>query len=174
MRRGTDTSYLDRMHACGHSHDHAHGLAGATLDAALARAERRVEAAGERLTPARRRALDLLLQAGGPVKAYDLMAGFGPAGEPAKPPTVYRALDFLMKRGLVHKIERLNAFMACGHAEGDEAHTAAFLVCDCCGAAREIEPPPAGPVEAAAKRAGYALTGVTLEAHGLCPDCAAA
>ncbi len=161
------------MHACEHNHDHAHGLKGSSLEGALDRAERRVEAAGERLTPIRRRALDLLLRAGGPVKAYDLMAGFGPGGEPAKPPTVYRALDFLMKRGLVHKIERLNAFMACGHAEGDEAHTAAFLVCDCCGDAREIEPPPSAAVEAAAKASGYALTGVTLEAHGLCPDCAA-
>jgi len=126
------------MHACEHNHNHAHGLKGSSLEGALDRAERRVEAAGERLTPIRR-----------------------------------RALDFLMKRGLVHKIERLNAFMACGHAEGDEAHTAAFLVCDCCGDAREIEPPPSAAVEAAAKASGYALTGVTLEAHGLCPDCAA-
>jgi Fur family zinc uptake transcriptional regulator len=159
------------MHPCGHDH-HPHGLSGASLEKALSRAETLAETAGERMTPVRRRALELLYQAGGPVKAYDLMAGFGPEGQAAKPPTVYRALDFLMKRGLVHKIERLNAFIACGHAGGEEAHAAAFLVCDCCGAAREIEPPPASAVEAAAKKAGYSLTGVTLEAHGLCPDCA--
>lgn len=161
------------MSACGHNHEHGHGLEGAPLERALARAQRNVEAAGEKMTPVRRRALDLLLRAGGPVKAYDLMSGFGPGGETAKPPTVYRALDFLMKRGLVHKIERLNAFIACGHEGGGEAHTAAFLVCDCCGAATEIDPPPSSAVEAAAKARGYALTGVTLEAHGLCPDCAA-
>jgi DNA-binding PadR family transcriptional regulator len=59
----------------------------------------RCEAAGQRLTPPRRRVLEMLLKAGQPVKAYDLIAAFGDGGPPAKPPTVYRALDFLSKLG---------------------------------------------------------------------------
>ena len=158
------------MSVCAHSHEHHKGLRGDALSASLAEGEARCEAAGEKMTPSRRRVLDLLLQAGEPVKAYDLMAAFGPEGETAKPPTVYRALDFLTRIGLAHRIESLNAFIACGL--GERSHTAAFLVCDCCGTAREIEPPAAVSVEAAAEAAGYRLSGVTIEAHGLCADCA--
>ncbi len=162
--------YFLAMSVCGHSHGHDDGLAGPALTAALLDSEARCDAAGERLTPSRRRVLDLLLQAGSPMKAYDLMAAFGPDGETAKPPTVYRALEFLTRVGLVHRIESLNAFIACGL--GERAHTAAFLLCDCCGAAVEIAPPSSDPIEAAAKAAGYRLKGVTVEAHGLCSNCA--
>jgi Fur family zinc uptake transcriptional regulator len=158
------------MSSCSHLHPPEKGLKGYALAAMLAGAEARCEATGERLTSSRRRVLDLLLQAGTPMKAYDLMAAFGPEGEPAKPPTVYRALEFLTRVGLAHRIESLNAFIACGLDE--RPHTAAFLVCDCCGTALEIEPPASGPVEAAAQAAGYRLNGVTVEAHGLCSDCA--
>jgi Fur family zinc uptake transcriptional regulator len=51
-------------------------------------------------------------------------------------------------------------------------HAAAFLICDCCGATREIAS-AANPIEALGEAAGYALTGVTIEAHGLCADCKA-
>jgi Fur family zinc uptake transcriptional regulator len=160
------------MHACGHHHEDEPGLRGAGLEAALAAADRRCLAAGEKLTPARRRVLELLLGAGQPVKAYDLMAGFGIEGETAKPPTVYRALEFLSRAGLAHRIESLNAYMACRMGEGD--HAAGFLICDCCGATREIEPLGAREVQASAQASGYVVTGVTVEAHGLCPECAAA
>lgn len=159
------------MSACDHAHGAEPGLHGRPLEAALSAAEARCTAAGERLTAPRRRVLELLLESGQPVKAYDLIAAFGPAGAPAKPPTVYRALEFLARFGLAHRIESLNAFVAC--RLGEEAHTAGFLICDCCGAAREIEPLVAAEVRDAAKASGYRLTGVTVEAHGLCGDCAA-
>ena len=161
------------MGHCDHDHSHAIGLKGGSLVGALADAERRCSASGEKLTAPRRRVLELLLESGQPVKAYDLMAQYGGAsGEAAKPPTVYRALDFLGRVGLTHRIESLNAYMAC--RLGEASHAAGFLICDCCGAAREIDRLPADWVAAAADKAGFALQRVTVEAHGLCGDCAAA
>jgi Fur family zinc uptake transcriptional regulator len=160
------------MHSpdCQHE-DGAHpGLRGRPLSHALADAERRCAAARERLTAPRHRVLDLLLRADGPLKAYDLIAAFGEDGEPAKPPTVYRALEFLERLGFAHRIESLNAYVPC-RLEG-ESHAAAFLICSCCGAAEEFEPDFA-PGRAAAKAKGYAVSSVTLEARGLCPACQA-
>ena len=154
--------------ACDHDH-HSHGIGGTTLAAEMAAAEARCEAAEQRLTQPRRRVLELLLKAGQPVKAYDLIAGFGDDGAPAKPPTVYRALEFLERQGFAHRIESLNAYVAC-RGDADD-HAAAFLICDCCGATREIEPVAAREIGAIGEAAGYRLTGVTIEAHGLCADC---
>ena len=161
---------MAHSHACDHDHDHR-GLQGDALSVGLSAALARCEAAGQRLTPPRRRVLEMLLKAGQPVKAYDLIAAFGDGGAPAKPPTVYRALDFLSKLGLAHRIESLNAYMACGG--GGEGHAAAFLICDCCGATREIAPTVANEVERLAGAQGYSLTALMVEAHGLCADCRA-
>ena len=154
--------------ACSHDHGSRHGIHGAELATALASAEARCGAEQERLTPPRRRVLELLLAAEAPLKAYDLIAAYGSAGEPAKPPTVYRALEFLERLGFAHRIESLNAYVPCRmEAEG---HSAAFLICDCCGAAEEFEPEFSAQLSAAQK-AGYAIRSVTLEARGLCPEC---
>ena len=114
----------------------------------------------------------MLLQAGEPVKAYDLMATYE-LGAPAKPPTVYRALEFLVREGFAHRIESLNAFVACRHRFDEElgAHAAAFLICDCCGATREVEPHIGGALTAQAQAAGYQIHALTVEAHGLCEAC---
>ncbi len=155
---------------CDHHGDHAHhGLSGADLGQALLAAETRCTRTQERLTPPRRRVLELLLAADAPRKAYDLIAAFGTAGAPAKPPTVYRALDFLERLGFAHRIESLNAYVPC---RIDGAHAAAFLICDCCGEAAEFEP-DFGPQLAAAAAAGYHVRAVTLEARGLCAGCRA-
>lgn len=154
--------------ACHHHDDHAlAGLKGQALRQALGAAEARCTATHERLTPPRRRVLELLLGSDGPLKAYDLIAAFGQEGEPAKPPTVYRALEFLERLGFAHRIESLNAYVPC-RLEG--GHAAAFLICDCCGTAEEFEP-DFGPQLAAAAAAGYAVRAVTLEARGLCAAC---
>jgi Fur family zinc uptake transcriptional regulator len=156
--------------ACDHDHTER-GLSGSRLQRALAAAEIRCRDRGERLTDSRRRVLELLLQASGPVKAYDLMAGFSDDGASAKPPTVYRALEFLARLGLVHRIESLNAFVAC--QSGEDSHAAAFLICECCGSAREIEPVFAAAIEAASREVGYEVRTLTVEARGLCPACRA-
>lgn len=155
-------------HDCGHDDGPGQGLDGPGLAEALANAEARCVAARERLTAPRRRVLELLLSADAPLKAYDMIAAFGGGGPPAKPPTVYRALDFLEKQGFAHRIESLNAYVPCRIQGG--AHRAAFLICDCCGAAREFEPALDAGLSAAAE-AGYSVRSLTLEALGLCPAC---
>jgi Fur family zinc uptake transcriptional regulator len=155
--------------ACGH-HDNHTGLGGAALAGALESAASRCMAAGERMTPPRRRVMELLLAAGEPVKAYDLIAAYGADGQAAKPPTVYRALEFLEARGLVHRIASISAYVAC--SAGDRSHSAAFLICDCCGAAREVAP-SSSALTAAAEAAGYQLQRIAIEGHGLCGDCQA-
>jgi Fur family zinc uptake transcriptional regulator len=157
------------MADCEHNHDST-GMHGHDLSHALSDADARCIRAGERMTAPRRRALELLLEAGKPMKAYDLIDVFGGDGKPAKPPTVYRALDFLSKLGLAHRIESLNAYVAC--EVGERSHAAAFLICDCCGATEEIEPIAPDQVAAAASKAGYVIEAVTVEAHGRCGACA--
>jgi Fur family zinc uptake transcriptional regulator len=159
------------MRHCDHSGRPHPGLEGRALDATLAKAQARCAEAGERLTPPRRRVLELLLQTGQPAKAYDLIAAYGPDGVSAKPPTVYRALEFLVRTGLAHRIESLNAYIAC-HV-GDGMHMAAFLICTCCGDTREMQSFEPERIEAAAHRAGYALQDVVVEARGLCAACTA-
>ncbi|HEX6859685.1 MAG TPA: transcriptional repressor [Caulobacteraceae bacterium] len=156
------------MGVCGHHHEHP-GLGGSDLSDELERAEARCEAADQQLTGPRRRVLELLLRASHPLKAYDLIAAFGQDGSPAKPPTVYRALEFLSRQGFAHRIESLNAYVAC--RQEPDAHAAAFLICDCCGCTREIASQMSDPIKAMGRAAGYSLTGVTIEAHGLCADC---
>ena len=151
-------------------HDHARsGLHGAALSQALDAAETRLSQAGERMTAPRRRVLSLLLETGEPVKAYDLIARFGADGQAAKPPTVYRALEFLERKGLAHRIASISAYVAC--TSGSVDHAAAFLICDCCGATAEVSAPVAGDLGRAAEAAGYAIARTTIEAHGRCPSC---
>ena len=155
----------------GHRHEPL-GLSGRALTAGLRSAEARCLAHGQKLTPARRRVLELLMQAGQPVKAYDLISAFGEdAGAPAKPPTVYRALEFLEREGLAHRIESLAAYVACSGEAG--VHAAAFLLCDCCGRTEEIVTPVDEALRSLAAKAGYSIQSVAIEAHGLCAACRA-
>ncbi|GAA0870659.1 Fur family transcriptional regulator [Brevundimonas basaltis] len=154
--------------ACQHHH-HDGPPGAAEVERALDAAGTRLTAEGERMTAARSRVLALLLAAGEPVKAYDLIARFGEDGQPAKPPTVYRALEFLERKGLAHRIASISAYVAC--TSGGRDHAAAFLICDCCGTTREVSSPVAGDLGRAADAAGYAIERTTIEAHGRCPAC---
>jgi Fur family zinc uptake transcriptional regulator len=138
----------------------------------LAHAEAVSTAAGETLTPLRRRVLELLAAAAGPVKAYDLLALLKPEEGPAKPPTVYRALDFLTRLGLVHKLERDNAFIACRMGAAHAAQV--FLICKSCGAAAEVDAGHAlHDIQEAAKRLSFLLADTVIEAYGECAACQA-
>jgi Fur family zinc uptake transcriptional regulator len=140
----------------------------AVVRTALAAAQARCTAGGQRWTPQRERALELLLEAGGPVKAYDLLAQFKEGGQTA-PPTVYRALDTLVSLGLAHRIASLNAYTACCLTA--EGHSPSFLICDCCGAAEEIATPTGGVLEAIHAQSDFQPTHIAVEAHGLCAAC---
>ncbi|TNF65104.1 MAG: transcriptional repressor, partial [Rhodobacteraceae bacterium] len=147
---------------------HDHGLC---VETALAEAEARCEAQGLRLTPVRRKVLEILLQEHRALGAYAILDLLREAGFGSQPPVAYRALDFLAEHGFVHKIERLNAFVACTHPGED--HSPAFMICRLCDTVAEAQSAPArGPLGAAARAAGVRIEGAVLEATGICPACA--
>lgn len=149
------------------AHDHRH-----CVRDALSRAQAHCAAQGLKLTPVRQRVLEILLQGHRAMGAYDILDILRAEGHAAQPPVAYRALDFLTTHGFAHKIERLNAFVACVHS--GEAHRPAFLICRGCNAVAEAD---AAPVRAALSRAavqaGFTIEQATIEAVGLCPVCRA-
>lgn len=146
-------------------HDH-HACVAHAVEAAEAECRRR----GARLTDVRRRVLELVWQSHAPVGAYALLETLGREGFCAAPPTVYRALDFLLAHGLIHRIERLNAFAGC--TRPGEPHAGQFLLCQDCGIAAELDDPAVdAAIAAAAARLGFAVTRQTVEVDGRCPEC---
>lgn len=148
-----------------HPHDHDQCISG-TLD----RAEALVRARGLRLTPVRRRVLEILLERHGAMGAYDVLQRLADEGFGHQPPVAYRALDFLVENGLAHRIRRINAFAACAHP--GEEHHAAFLICEGCQAVAEV-PADAlrGLLDRAAAAAGFEIDRASLEASGRCAAC---
>ena len=148
-------------------HDHTRCAA-----AALAQAEVQASREGLRLTPVRRRALEILLEAHRALGAYEVLDRLAAEGYGRQPPVAYRALDFLVSNGLAHRIQRLNAYVACLHPA--EVHAPVFLICRVCDAVAEA---PGGRVraalEAGAAEAGFAVERASVEAVGLCPTCRA-
>ncbi|MEY4696268.1 MAG: hypothetical protein RIT14_696 [Pseudomonadota bacterium] len=146
-------------------HDHAH-----CASDVLARAEALARAQSVRLTPVRRRVLEILLEDHRALGAYDVLQRLAAEGFGNQPPVAYRALEFLVDQGLAHRIRRLNAFAACMHP--GEAHAPAFLICRACHSVAEA---PAAPVraalDAAAADLGFAVERCNIEALGLCPRC---
>lgn len=148
-----------------HTHDHS-----VCIDSAIAEAERLCAANGSRFTDLRRRILIMIWQGHKAVKAYDLLDKLANEGGSAKPPTVYRALDFLMAEGLVHKIESLNAYIGCPHPA--ESHISQFLICDNCENVEEVTTDAlSDAVLSAAEDAGFKIRRQTLELHGICKQC---
>ncbi len=135
--------------------------------------ERACEERGLRLTPLRADVLRLVADARHPVKAYDLLAKISESKAGSAPPTIYRALDFLLENGFIHKLESINAFVACHHPS--VRHTVPFLICDTCHAAIEMEDEKIGhQLEDKARALGFTPLAQTLEVHGLCASCARA
>lgn len=135
---------------------------------AMQAAEAACIADGETWTAPRDRVYRLLLASRGSVKAYDLIAQFNKDGR-TKPPTVYRALDFLMARGLVHRLQTEAAYVSCGQV-GAHDRGAGFIIYDCCGGVEELELDES-KVRSVAAANGFSVTGTVMEAHGTCPRC---
>lgn len=139
------------------------------IEDALAEAEVVCEARGTRLTKIRRKVLELLLTNKEPAKAYDMLQRLDGNGA-AKPPTIYRALEFLLDMGLAHKIESLNAYAACGH--WGHSHTAVFLICDVCSKVSELHADKTHEsLEREISAAGFESRSIVIEVHGNCVGC---
>ena len=125
---------------------------------------------GLRLTKVRRRVLEILLESHLAKGAYDVLERLSSDGLGSQPPVVYRALDFLVENGFVHKLHSLNAFIACAHP--GQGHSPAFLICRVC---RKVEEAVgAGQrLAGAAAEIGFSIEKTTVEAIGLCPGCEA-
>ncbi len=156
------------MAAVRKSHHHHHDAAGIVREI-----ERECTSRGLRLTPLRREVLVLIARARKPVKAYDLLESLRDSHAGAAPPTVYRALDFLLDNGFIHKLESINAFVFCQHPT--TAHQVPFLICDVCEGATELcdDGAIAGLIERQADNFGFHARAQTLEVHGVCKHCAA-
>ena len=138
----------------------------------LRQASQICEAKGARLTDLRREVLALILDADAPTGAYDLLDRLRATRHRAAPPTVYRALEFLLEHGLVHKLESLSSYVGCV-SHGDADHAAQFLICRGCGQVTEIDDHElAHALDDAARRLGFTVGKATIEAEGRCATCA--
>ena len=140
-------------------------------DTALQNAENICRERGVRLTPQRKRVLEIVARSPRPLGAYDIMAAMDEDGDrKTAPPTVYRALDFLLEQGLVHKIASLHAFVSCHHPEHD--HASQFLICKDCGRVDELENQSIDQgVQDAAAAVGFVAQQQTVEVLGRCMQC---
>lgn len=149
-----------------HSHNHEN-----CTDDILHRADELARLEGLRLTPVRRRALEILLEEHRALGAYDVLERLREDGFGSQPPVAYRALEFLVSHGLAHRIRRLNAFTACMHP--GEAHAPAFFICKHCDSIAELpEEELRSAVDMAASKIGFGIERVNVEAIGTCPSCA--
>lgn len=137
---------------------------------ALQTAEKLSQERGARLTNIRRQVLELVWESHEPVTAYDLLDRLKPEKPNATPPTVYRALEFLLSLGLVHRIESLNAFVGCGNPGND--HSGQFLICNRCGVVAELGCESIDrEIDARAKSLGFSVERQTVEVGGVCSAC---
>jgi Fur family transcriptional regulator, zinc uptake regulator len=152
-----------RSAARKHDHDRC-------IESALAEAEELCRERDVKLTDLRRRALELVWSAHRAVKAYDLLERLGEDGKPVKPTTAYRALDFLLEQGLIHRIESLNAFVGC--ASPATSHDSELLVCEACGLVEEVTVPELGRALArGAASVDFEATRSVVELRGRCARC---
>lgn len=151
---------------CTHPHHHVHDAQ------AFVRAVKQLcVQKGLRLTPIREQVLGLIAAHNKPVKAYDLLEKMKAEVGANAPPTVYRALDFLLENGFIHKLASINAFVACHHPSIE--HSVPFLICDKCHSAIELEDESiADALNRKANALGFQTRAQILEVHGLCEACA--
>lgn len=147
------------------SHNHR-----ACIEEALATARELCATRGVQLTPLREKVLQIVWKSHKPMGAYEVLDELARSHKAARPPTVYRALDFLMAEGLIHKIESLNAYLGC--IEAGAPHSGQFLICRQCGATEEIvDPKLETALAAAASRAHFKAERKVVEISGLCARC---
>jgi Fur family zinc uptake transcriptional regulator len=148
-----------------HKHDH-----NACIENALEAAQKICEERETRFTPLRRRVLELVWGKHEPITAYEVLDLLSDETKRVAPPTVYRALDFLIEEGFVHRIESLNAFVGC--SDPAHKHQGHFMICKECSNVTEMnEKSLHDVIESAAKENGYSYENSILEIAGICENC---
>ena len=151
-------------------HDPAHNHERCAADV-ISHAEKACASRGQKLTPMRRKVLETLASSHKPLGAYEIIDAVAGSGPRPAPITIYRALDFLIANGLVHRIASRNAFLACGHNH-DSGALVTFLICESCGTVGEA---PAAEVSRtltqAAQGVGFTPKMSVVEITGLCAHC---
>lgn len=148
--------------------DHDHDRC---IDDALAQAVAHCAETGARLTPLRRRVLEIVWQSHKPLGAYGILDVLAAEGRPPMPPTVYRALEFLLAQGLVHRIPSLNAYIGC--VDPNRPHGGQYLICRSCGTVAELtDDALTARLAARAKGHGFRVESTLTEVVGQCPACA--
>lgn len=157
---------LNHSHTSEHDHTKC-------VSEAIGTAEQLCVVRGVQLTPIRHQVLELIWDSHKAVKAYELLDRIKPLQHAAKPATIYRALDFLIEQGLIHRVESLNAFIGC-NCSGHQ-HEQLLLLCNNC---QEVEERPAPEVMQALsqeiKQADFIVHSKAIEIHGICAKCAQA
>ena len=159
-----DSEKLDEMVGF-EAHDHEACKASVLEAAEAICVEKKV-----RLTKIRRQVLELLLEQHRALGAYAILKKLTDNGLVSQPVTVYRALDFLLKHGFAHKVEKLSAFIACPHPQ--QLHTPAFMICKSCASVAEVElASPQSVLSKADQAVGFKIQRTIVEAEGICPNC---
>lgn len=161
------------MSLCSHEHhDTLHGVHDHhNVSQRLLEAESICTTTGSRLTPLRKEVLALILNASQPMGAYDLLAKIkSDSDRPAAPPTVYRSLDFLLEKGLIHRLTSINAYIPCCHPR--EGHQAAFLICTECKTVKEASAQALlQQLDSIAASDGFLAQHSIIEISGICQQC---
>jgi Fur family zinc uptake transcriptional regulator len=146
-------------------HDHSN-----CIENAIEIAESLCEKNGLRFTKIRRRVLELIWNNHEAIKAYDILELLQKDDVSAKPPTAYRALDFLLEHGFIHRIESLNSYIGCPHPE--HTHNFQLLICNQCGLVKEMDKPDLSKkLNDYAEEYEFRLVSQVIEVHGLCKNC---
>jgi Fur family zinc uptake transcriptional regulator len=158
-KKGNEITFVDI------NHDH-----NACRGEAVGRAELICNQRGVRLTDIRKRVLELVWRGHKPLGAYEILNALQKERSSAAPPTVYRALDFLLEHGLIHKLESINAFVGC--TDPETPHRAQFLICEKCGTTAELNDLRIDEaISDQAIAVGFKVLRQTIEAEGTCPHC---
>jgi Fur family zinc uptake transcriptional regulator len=157
---------VTNMQFIGEEHDHQR-----CIGTALANAEKVCLQRKQRFTVLRKRIFELVWQQHKPIRAYEVLSRLQQDGR-AAPPTVYRALDFLLELGLIHRIESLNAFVGC--CTPGKKHTGQFLICTRCNAFAELNSGDINnAIHESAQQSGFKIQEQMIEITGICPNCQA-
>ncbi len=147
------------------AHDHD-----SCISEALERADAVCKKHGLRFTKQRRQVLELVWDSHRPIGAYDILDALNQGEKRHGPPIVYRALDFLIEAGLVHRLDSLNAYIGC--ADPEHAHGGQFLICRNCRLVVELDDGGISEqISTAADQRDFVSESIGIEVQGLCSAC---